>query len=132
MITPLLALSLLASLQAAPAAAAAEPGLEYFDAKKLADADEASVTGPAHDAMLADQRKLLDAAVEACAQFNKVSDFTAFTVVMRLDADGRVQKTWREGMSPLALCVQGQVRGKIAFVPPKAPFYSALEVSFTK
>ena len=116
MITPLLALSLLASPQAAPAAAAAEPALEYFDAKKLADADEASVTGPAHDAM----------------QFNKVSDFTAFTVVMRLDADGRVQKTWREGMSPLALCVQGQVRGKIAFVPPKAPFYSALEVSFTK
>ena len=128
--TPLL---LLAGLQAqALPSPVPAPALEYVDAKKLSDADEAGVTGAARGDMLAAQRRLLDAAVEACAQFNKVNDFTAFTVVMRLDADGRVQKTWREGMSPLALCVQGQVRGKIAFLPPKAPFYSALEVSFTK
>ncbi len=51
---------------------------------------------------------------------------------MRLDADGRVQQTWRQGSSPLAICLQRYVRDKAVFVPPKAPFYTALEVSFTK
>ena len=59
---PMFALLLAASLPLH----AAEP-LEYYDARKLADADEAGVTGPARDAMLAAQRKLLDAGVVECS-----------------------------------------------------------------
>ena len=123
---PMFALLLAASLPLH----AAEP-LEYYDARKLADADEAGVTGPARDAMLAAQRKLLDAGVVECSLGKPQKDFSAFAIVMRLDAQGLVQQTWREGGSPLAICLQRYVRGKQLFVPPRAPFHVSLEISFT-
>jgi len=110
---------------------AAEP-LEYYDARKLATADEAGVKGAARAAMLAAQKALLDAGVVECALGKPQDDFSAFTIVMRLDAQGRVQQTWREGGSPLAICLQRYVRDKTVFVPPKAPFHTLLEISFTK
>ena len=124
---PMFALLLAASLPLH----AAEP-LEYYDARKLADADEAGVTGPARDAMLAAQRKLLDAGVVECSLGKPQKDFSAFTIVMRLDAQGLVQQTWREGGSPLAICLQRYVRDKTVFVPPKAPFHTSLDISFSK
>lgn len=123
---------LLALLTAGTQSVPAPASLEYVDAKKIADADEASVTGSAHAVMLAAQRKLLDAGVVACSLGNPQSDFSAFTLVMQLDAEGRVQQTWRQGGSPLAICLQRHVRDQIVFVPPKAPFLTVLEVSFTK
>ena len=124
---PALALLLAASLPLH----AAEP-LDYHDARKLADADEAGVTGPARDAMLAAQRKLLDAGVVECSLGKPQKDFSAFAIVMRLDAQGLVQQTWREGGSPLAICLQRYVRDKTVFVPPKAPFHTSLDISFSK
>ena len=126
---PIRLFALLLTLQQPPPTAVP---VEYVDAKPLAVADEASITGAAHAAMLAAQKAVLDAGVEACALGKPQKDFSAFTVVMRLDADGRVQQTWRQGSSPLAICLQRYVRDKAVFVPPKAPFYTALEVSFTK
>ena len=128
-----IALLLLASLAPAHAAEPAAPApLEYIDAKRLADADEKSVIGPAHEAMLAAQRKLLDAGVVECSLGNPQKDFSGFTIVMALDASGRVQRTWREGGSPLAICLQRYVRDKVVFVPPRAPFHTSLVISFTK
>ena len=124
---PMFALLLAASLPLH----AAEP-LEYYDARKLADADEAGVTGPARDAMLAAQRKLLDAGVVECSLGKPQKDFSAFAIVMRVDAQGLVQQTWREGGSPLAICLQRYVRDKTVFVPPKAPFHTSLDISFSK
>ena len=124
---PMFALLLAASLPLH----ATEP-LEYYDARKLADADEAGVTGPARDAMLAAQRKLLDAGVVECSLGKPQKDFSAFAIVMRLDAQGLVQQTWREGGSPLAICLQRYVRDKTVFVPPKAPFHTSLDISFSK
>ena len=124
---PMFALLLAASLPLH----AAEP-LEYYDARKLADADEAGVTGPARDAMLAAQRKLLDAGVVECSLGKPQKDFSAFAIVMRLDAQGLVQQTWREGGSPLAICLQRYVRGKTVFTPPRDGFHMSLEISFTK
>jgi len=123
-----LAMLLQTGTQAAPAPAL----VEFYDAKKLADVDEAGVTGPAKDAMLATQRGLLDAGVVECSLGKPQKDFSAFTIVMRLDAQGRVQQTWRQGGSPLAICLQRYVRDKTVFVPPKAPFHTALDISFTK
>ena len=111
---------------------AATPSMDYVDAKRRADADEASVSGPVHDAMLAAQKQLLDAGVVACSLGRPQSDFSPFTLVMRLDAAGRVQQTWRQGSSPLAICLQRYVRDKLLFVPPRTPFHAALEISFTK
>ena len=124
---PMFALLLAASLPLH----ATEP-LEYYDARKLADADEAGVTGPARDAMLAAQRKLLDAGVVECSLGKPQKDFSAFAIVMRLDAQGLVQQTWRQGGSPLAICLQRYVRDKTVFMPPRAPFHTTLDISITK
>lgn len=132
----LLALLLLSGQQPQQPAAADKPTppapMEYAEAKRLADAHEASVTGRAHEAMLAKLKETTDAAIADCSGQGLREDFTAFVVVMRLDAKGRVQQTWRQGGSPLAICLQRYVRDKIVFVPPKAPFHTALEISFTK
>jgi hypothetical protein len=127
--TPLL-FALLLSATPQPQAAAAP--IEYSDAKRLADADEASVTGATRDALLAAQAALLDAGVAECNRQDLRGDVTPFVVVMRLDAQGRVQQTWREGGSPLAICLQRYVRDKTLVAPPRAPFHAALEISFTK
>ena len=128
-----LALLLITSLGPAHAAEPAAPApLEYIDAKRLADADEKSVTGPAHEAMLTAQRMLLDAGVVECSLGKPQKDFSGFTIVMELDATGHVQRTWREGGSPLAICLQRYVRDKVVFIPPRAPFHTSLAISFTK
>jgi hypothetical protein len=124
----LLALLLLAGPQTPTAAAP----MEYADAKHLADADEAAVKGAAKETLLAAQAALLDAGVAECSRFDLRGDVTPFVVVMRLDAKGRVQQTWRQGSSPLAICLQRYVRDKTLVTPPKAPFHTALEISFGK
>ena len=119
-------------LLADPQSATPAPPLEYYDARRLADADEAGMVGAARDAMQAAQRKLLDAGVVECSLGKPQKDFSAFAIVMRLDAQGLVQQTWREGGSPLAICLQRYVRDKTVFVPPKAPFHTSLDISFSK
>lgn len=125
-----LALGLLAPPQASPAVAV--PVVEYVDAKRLADADEKTLVGPAHEAMRAAQARLLNAGVVECSLGKPQKDFTAFTIVMRLDAAGQVRDTWRQGSSPLAICLQRYVRGKTVFTPPRDGFHMSLEISFTK
>jgi hypothetical protein len=128
----LLSLACLSPVKAQVAMPSGPTPLEYIDAKRLADADEKSVTGAAHDAMLAAQRKLLDEGVVACSLGKPQEDFSGFTIVMALDASGHVQRTWREGGSPLAICLQRYVRDKLVFVPPRAPFHTSLAISFTR
>ena len=125
-----LALGLLAAPQASPAVAM--PVVEYVDAKRLADADEKTLVGPAHEAMRAAQARLLNAGVVECSLGKPQKDFSAFTIVMRLDAAGQVRDTWRQGSSPLAICLQRYVRGKTVFTPPRDGFHMSLEISFTK
>ncbi len=127
----LLALLLIASPQSQGTHAAVAP-MDYADAKRLADADEAAVTGPIKEKLLAAQAALLDAGVAECNRFDLRGDVTPFVVVMQLDAQGRVAQTWRQGGSPLAICLQRYVRDKTLVVPPKAPFHAALEISFGK
>lgn len=118
-------------LLAEPQAATATP-MDYSEAKRFADADEAAVTGPAKEKLLAAQAALLDAGVVECNHFDLRGDVTPFVVVMRLDAQGRVVQTWRQGGSPLAICLQRYVRDKTLVAPPKAPFHASLEISFGK
>lgn len=118
-------------LFAAPQAATTT-AMDYSEAKRLADADEAAVTGPAKERLLAAQAALLDAGVAECNRSDLRGDVTPFVVVMALDAQGRVRQTWRQGGSPLAICLQRYVRDKTLVAPPKAPFHASLEISFGK
>jgi hypothetical protein len=124
---------ILGCLVAMPAAYAADANtpMDFTAAKAAADADEASQGDTARATALQQQGAFLDAAVVACADARSTAQLEAFVVVVELDATGHVVRTWRRGDSPLALCIERQSRGKLMFVPPRAPFHASLEVSFT-
>jgi len=111
--------------------ALAQAGMDFTAAKSAADADEASLDAAARDAALERQRAFLDARVAACADIRTTARLEDFVVVVELDATGHVARTWRRGDSPLALCIERDARGKLMFVPPRAPFHASLEVGFT-
>lgn len=108
---------------------AAAPMLEYAEAKALADKDEASLAPEASTSLLKSQGELLDAGTAACA--TPTPDLSPFVVVMELDAQGKVVRTWLQGSSPIGICMRKYVSGKTLIVPPRVPFYTSLELSFS-
>lgn len=108
----------------------AAPTLEYAEAKALADKDEASLAPEASTGLLKSQGELLEAGAAACA--TPTPDLSPFVVVMELDAQGIVVHTWLQGSSPIGICMRKYVSGKTLIVPPRAPFYTSLELSFSK
>jgi hypothetical protein len=108
----------------------AQDAMDFEAAKAAADADEASLDAATREAAVQQQRAFLDAGVAACANPATTARLEPFVVVVELDADGHVTRTWRRGDSPLALCIERQSRGKAMFVPPRAPFRASLEVGF--
>jgi hypothetical protein len=133
----LLRVAFLGCLVAMPlAVVAAEPPvdtpMDFAAAKDAADADEASQDEAARAAARVRQGKFLDTGVAACADARTTAQLEGFVIVVELDSDGRVARTWRRGDSPLALCIERQARGKTMFVPPRTPFHASLEVGFTR
>ncbi|WP_368565749.1 hypothetical protein [Pseudoxanthomonas sp. UTMC 1351] len=116
----------IASLWAGVASAQTD---SYAQAKAKADADEAALPSPDRQALMAAQSATVDQGIAACATPNP--DMTAFTVVAELDAAGRVVRTWREGGTPLAICFQKQLANRVLSKPPRAPFFTSFELSFT-
>lgn len=123
----LIALIALASLSGTVSAA---PTLEYAQAKALADQDEASLAQTESASLRKAQSELLEAGTAACA--TPRPDLSPFVVVMELDTEGKVVRTWLQGSSPIGICLRKYVAGKILVVPPRAPFHTSLELSFTK
>lgn len=111
---------------------AQDAAMDFTAAKAAADADEASQDPAARAEAMKQQRAFLDAGVAACADPASTARLEGFVVVVELDADGRVARTWRRGDSPLALCIERQSRGKVMFVPPRTPFHASLEVGFER
>jgi hypothetical protein len=120
----------LIALTALSGASSAAPALEYVEAKALADKDEASLTQAETTNLLRAQGELLGAGTAACA--TPKPDLSPFVVVMELDAEGKVVRTWLQGSSPIGICLRKYVAGKVLVVPQRVPFYSSLELSFSK
>lgn len=108
----------------------AQSPADYTDAKQRADADEASLPAADAGAMRDAQGVALDAAIAGCA--TPTADTSPFVVVAELDATGKVVRTWREGSTPLAICVQKWIAGSTLSAPPRAPFFTSFELSFTR
>jgi len=108
----------------------AEPGPDYAVAKALADQDEASLAPPESASLRESQSKLLREAATACA--TPIPDLSPFVVVMELGPDGTVVRTWLEGSTPLGVCFRKYVAGRTLIAPPRVPFYTSLELSFSK
>ncbi|MET0808151.1 MAG: hypothetical protein ABWX93_05265 [Pseudoxanthomonas sp.] len=58
-------------------------------------------------------------------------DLSALVVVMELDAQGKVVRTWLKGSSPLAICLRKHAAARWLSAPPRAPFHTSIEVSFS-
>ena len=108
----------------------AAPLLEYADAKALADKDEASLSSQQGVEMRAAQGALLESGAATCATPNP--DLSALVVVVELDVQGKVVRTWLQGNSPLAICLRKYAATQTLPAPPRAPFYTSMELSFTK
>ncbi|WP_334178840.1 hypothetical protein [Pseudoxanthomonas sp.] len=108
---------------------AQSPG-DYTAAKQRADMDEASLSAADASAMHEAQGLALDAAATGCA--TPTADTSPFVVVAELDAGGKVVRTWREGSTPLAICVQKRIAASTLSAPPRAPFFTSFELSFSR
>ncbi|MCC4592463.1 hypothetical protein LL974_15055 [Xanthomonas campestris pv. cannae] len=114
---------------AAPAVDTPAPS-DYAAAKALADRDEASLPAAMEERLLTLQRAALDEGVASCA--TPRPDTSPFTVVVKVQADGSVGASWRNGTTPLALCLERFLRQRPLLAPPQAPLYLSYEVSFEK
>lgn len=106
------------------------PALEYHDAKAIADADEASLSPQQRADLRASQSALLESGTTACATADP--DLSALIVVMQLDAHGKVMRTWLQGNSQLAICLRRHAAAQSLAPPPRAPFYTSIELSFSR
>lgn len=102
----------------------------YAQAKAKADADEASLPAAEMRRLLTAQGELLAQLATACA--TPRPDTSPFVVVMELDAEGRVINSWRKGATPLAICFQKSVANQMLIPPPRTPFHTSLELTFTR
>lgn len=104
-------------------------GSIYFDrAKSLADANEINISSNLRSQLLKAQGKALGSAVATCRHANM--DLTAFTIVLSLNADGSVKKSWRNGDTPLAQCIHGELMRFGLSGKWPTPFYTSIELSF--
>lgn len=71
----------------------AQSPTDYSDAKRRADADEASLPAASASALRDAQGIALEAAIAGCA--TPTADTSPFVVVAELDASGKVVRTWR-------------------------------------
>jgi hypothetical protein len=102
----------------------------FSQAKAQADKDEASLPADVASAMRITQSDTLEQGVKVCATPN--ADTSPFVIVTRLDARGTINRTWREGSTPLAICMEKFLRGRMLMVPVRAPLYVSYELSFGK
>ncbi|GAB6197080.1 hypothetical protein [Lysobacter xanthus] len=82
---------------------AASP-MTFAEAKAQALRTHAAMRTPAREALFDTQGRTLVAALDSCG--SPGNDLSSFTVVLRLRADGSAARSWREGESPLARCVE--------------------------
>jgi hypothetical protein len=104
--------------------------ISYEQAKTLADQDEASLTPAFTQMLLQSQGSVAGPAFEGCPPSGTVSDREQFTVVMELDAGGKVERTWLSGSSSIATCFEKAMAKATLFAPPRAPFYTSFEMSW--
>ena len=104
--------------------------VSFDQAKALADRDEASLSSTHMQQLLASQARAGEQAHSTCFSFNPKPERSPYTVVMKLDASGKVVRTWLRGQSSLAHCFNEEMSHKTLFRPPRAPFFTSFGVTW--
>jgi len=104
--------------------------LSFEEAKALADKQEAALTPSQTQALIASQGKVAGPAFAACMPVPLPKSMPSFTIVMSLDATGKVQTTWLKGGAELGTCIERKFAAATLFTPPGAPFLTSFEYTF--
>lgn len=103
----------------------------FAAAKAQADADEAAASRTQLRDLLASQNAAIDRIIPQCMKTYGAGGMPPFVVVAKLDGNGRVAMTWRQGDTAFAACFEGRLGTLSLFVPPHAPFYTSFEMSLS-
>lgn len=110
------------------ASLAVSAGLSYAEALARSDRDEASLSAADTETLLAAHAELIGNAVMACMDQRNPPAKILLGVIMELDAQGRVVRTWRRDEDPLTTCFERHTMGTLMLVPPRVPFYTGIDL----
>lgn len=122
----LTALLLAAQLTAQPTPAPVDPA--FVEAKARADEYEAVLSPRDSRALVEAQGTALEAALSTCGPAKAA--YGAFTVVVRVGADGAVDRIWRDSDSDFAVCMERELTRVRLPVAAGKPFHASYELSF--
>ena len=111
-------------------ASAASSTMTFNEAKALADRDEAVATAAQADEFRLSFEKIGRFAFSKCMPSPPLETVPDFTVVMMVDATGKVQNTWLRDATDFTKCVEGKFAASSLPKPPKSPFYTSFEFVF--
>jgi hypothetical protein len=104
--------------------------LTFESAKAKADSDEAALSAEQQAALVSSQGQIAHSTFANCPASDLPDKRLPFTIVVELDATGKVLRTWLSGTSAVATCLDKAMRAGSLFHPPKSPFYSSFEYTF--
>jgi protein-L-isoaspartate O-methyltransferase len=110
-------------------ASGAEPR-SYAQTKALADRNEAGLSAADARTLGDAQRDVGGEILPACSVAGM--NTLPLTVVMQLDATGRVVRPWRQGESTIAPCFERASARRTFPAPDNAPFYTAFAMAWTR
>ncbi|QSX79106.1 hypothetical protein [Agrilutibacter solisilvae] len=71
-------------------------------------------------------------AIRKCTARTPRSALTPVGLVMELDATGRVVRTWLDTDTAVATCLGEAVKTAVFYAPPKAPFLTSMDMSWSR
>ncbi|QIL21090.1 hypothetical protein [Thermomonas sp. HDW16] len=104
--------------------------LEFSDALKLADKNEAGLEAGVKSTLVQSQDTALHAAMANCVALAP-GKLPAFTIVLKLDASGHALQSWRNNDLPVVRCAERELRNGSYKTNGQDEFYTSFVVSFT-
>lgn len=108
-------------------ASAAMGAASFEEAKRKADSDEGTLPPSQLSTLAQVQGAVVGEAFSSCMPRPAPQPLPTFVVVMELNAEGRVLRTWSRGDSAIASCMERAFSRAMAFRPPRAPFFTSFD-----
>lgn len=119
----------MSALLLAAAVQATSADLSIEQAEALARRDEATLQGERESEFFDEQGKATGRALVKCGVV-KAREASGLRVVMRLDAEGRVTKTWLNKQSALGECFEKELHSAVLPTDGRPEFYTFIGFSF--
>ena len=103
--------------------------VSFEEAEALARRDEATLHGETASQFFDKQGKATGRALINCG-VKEAREASGLTVVMRLDADGRVTKTWLNKPSALGRCFEEELKSATFPMEGREEFYTFIGFNF--